>query len=103
MRVLVARVREFQIRDRALLAAQREMEKILQSRDASLEEVQRYRRAVERYFSTMAREAESRLRDLDRRIAHVNQVQFNLQAERGVAVRRVEVTQGVLSAAAELA
>ena len=79
------------------------MENILAAREPTADEVERYRAAVERYFAAFAREAEQRLRDLDRRIAHMNQVQFNLQAERGVALRRVEVTQGVLSGARELA
>jgi len=79
------------------------MENILAAREPTADEVERYRSAVERYFAAFAREAEQRLRDLDRRIAHMNQVQFNLQAERGVALRRVEVTQGVLSGARELA
>jgi len=78
------------------------MEEVLSAREPSSEEVERYRKAVERYFSGFAREAVRRLEDLDKRIAHINQVQFNLQAERGVALRRVEVTQGVLSGLAEL-
>lgn len=99
----MAAVAEFRIRDRGVLAAQRAIEQILAARDATEEEALRYRAVVERYFAASAREAEQRLRDLDRRIAHINQVQFNLQAERGVAQRRVEVTQGVLSSARELA
>jgi hypothetical protein len=86
-----------------MVSAQRAMQGILATRQPTAEEVNRYRAAVERYFSGFAREAQQRLRDVDRRIAHVNQVQFNLQAERGVALRRVEVTQGVLSGARELA
>lgn len=84
-------------------SAQSAIQEILAIRQPTAEEVDRYRRAVERYFSASARDAEQRLHDVDRRIAHVNQVQFNLQAERGVALRRVEVTQGVLSGARELA
>jgi hypothetical protein len=103
LRDLVAQVGEFQIRDKAMTSAQRAMQAILAQRQPTAEEIGRYRTAVERYFSASAREAEARLRDVDRRIAHVNQVQFNLQAERGVALRRVEVTQGVLSGARELA
>jgi hypothetical protein len=41
--------------------------------------------------------------DVDRRLAKVSQLQFNLTAERGVAARRVEVTQGVLARLLELA
>jgi hypothetical protein len=83
-------------------SAQRTMQAILAEREPVADELERYRAAVERYFGAFAREAEQRLHDVDRRIAHVNQVQFNLQAERGVALRRVEVTQGVLSRAREL-
>jgi len=86
-----------------MTSAQKAMEAILTEREPSEEEVRRYRGAVQRYFSGFAREAQQRLDELDRRITHVNQVQFNLQAERGVALRRVELTQGVLSGAAELA
>ena len=78
------------------------MEEILGAREPTSDEIDRYRKAVERYFSGFAREAARRLDDLDKRIAHINQVQFNLQAERGVALRRVEVTQGVLSGLAEI-
>jgi hypothetical protein len=78
------------------------MEEILSMREPTSDEVERYRKAVERYFSVFAREAVCRLDELDKRISHINQVQFNLQAERGVALRRVEVTQGVLSGLAEI-
>ena len=86
-----------------MLSAQKTIEGIVAEREPTEEEVQRYCKAVQRYFSGFAREARQRLDELDRRIAHINQVQFNLQAERSVAVRRIEVTQGVLSGAAELA
>ena len=79
------------------------MEETLAQRDPTEEELRRYREVVERYFRGFAREARRRLDELDKRIAHVNQVQFNLQAERAVALRRVEKTQGVLSEVAELA
>jgi hypothetical protein len=57
---------------------------------------------VIRYFSGFAREAQAHLRDVERRLAKVSQLQFNLTAERGVAAKRVEITQGVLSKVAEL-
>jgi hypothetical protein len=41
------------------------------------------------------------LADVDRRLAKVSQLQFNLTAERGVTARRVEVTQAVLTRARE--
>ncbi len=103
LRALVAQVAEFRTRDRAMSSAQKAIEAILSEREPTKEELRRYRAAVERYFSGFAREARQRLDELDRRITHANQVQFNLQAERGVALRRVELTQGVLSGVAELA
>ena len=102
LRALVAQVAEFRIRDRAMSSAQKTMEAILTEREPSAEELRRYRHAIERYFSGFVREARQRLDELDRRITQVNQVQFNLQAERGVALRRVELTQGVLSGVAEI-
>lgn len=56
----------------------------------------RYIRAVRTYFNDFAKEARAHLRDIDRRLEHVNQVHFNLSAERGVAVKRIEATQSVL-------
>jgi len=55
-----------------------------------------YLAAVRRYFAGFEREAREHLRDVDRRLEHLNQVQFNLTAERGVAVKRIEATQAVL-------
>jgi len=61
-----------------------------------------YLDAVRRYFAGFEREARAHLSDVERRLARASQVQFNLTAERGVAARRVEITQGVLSKLAEL-
>lgn len=55
-----------------------------------------YLRAVRRYFTGFADEARGQLRDVDKRLEQVNQVHFNLTAERGVVVRRIEATQSVL-------
>jgi hypothetical protein len=101
---LVAQVDRFHITDRSMRRAQTSMSDAL----ARLEtprprEVRTYLRAVERYFSGFAREARSHLADIDRRLGRVSQLQFNLSAERGVAARRVEATQGVLSRLKELA
>ena len=65
-------------------------------------EVAAYVSAVERYFGPFEREARAHLRDVDRQLQHAYQVQFNLTAEREVAQRRIEATQGVLRALAEL-
>jgi len=36
------------------------------------------------------------LRTVDKRLEHINQVHFNLTAERSVAVRRIDETRAVL-------
>ena len=59
-----------------------------------------YFAAVRHYFEGFSREARAHLRDVDKRLERVNQVQFNLVAERAVAVKRIEATQGVLNALA---
>ena len=94
---LVAHVGEFYITDKAMKRAQSSMERALSA--GSLTETQKadYLAAVERYFTSFEREARAHLRDVDRRLEHVNQVHFNLTAERGVAVRRIEATQGILA------
>ena len=102
LRALVAEVGEFRIRDRRMADEQKKMTEISAAREPAPEEVERYLRAIEHAFRGFESEARGRLGDLDKRIAQVNQVQFNLQAERGVALRRIERTQGVLSRVAEL-
>ena len=92
----VARVGEFHITDRAMRAAQDRAVAAL--RNASVDErLQReYLDAVRRYFAPFEREARAHLRDVDKRLDHAHQVVFNLTAERAVAVKRIEATQGVL-------
>jgi hypothetical protein len=97
LRALVARVGEFYITDRTLKSAQQRMQAALQQ-DAVDERIRNeYLAAVRRYFAGFEKEARAHLRDVDKRLEHVNQVHFNLTAERGVAVRRIEATQAVLS------
>ncbi len=103
MRALVATVGEFYIRDRALIAAQKRIERGLQNGTPDNASVRAYLRAVERYFSGFHREAKAQLKHVDRELERLYQRQFNLTAERGVTARRIEVTQGVLSSVAELA
>ena len=94
---LVKRVGEFYITDRAMKAAQKKIEDAL-SRDGAVNADAReeYLAAVRRYFTGFEREARTHLRSVDKRLEHINQVHFNLTAERGVAVRRIEATQSVL-------
>jgi hypothetical protein len=97
LRALVTRVGEFYITDKAMKSAQQKMESAL-TRDAVDEPARReYLTAVRRYFAGFEKEARTHLRDVDKRLEQVNQVHFNLTAERGVAVRRIEATQAVLS------
>ena len=95
-RALAARVAQFYVTDRAMNAAQKKIDAAL--RDGSPDESERraYLEAVRRYFAGFEREARAQLRDVDKRLEKVNQVHFNLTAERGVVVRRIEATQSVL-------
>ncbi len=103
LRGLVAMVGAFYIRDRELERAQKEIERALAAGEPDAAGVRSYLAAVERYFSAFAREAQAQLKHVDRELERLYQRQFNLTAERGVAARRVEVTQGVLSSLAEIA
>ena len=101
---LVDEIGRFYVRDRALGRAQDDMVRALADGAMPSEaHIERYLAAVKRYFAGFEREARAHLADVDRRLAKVSQVQFNLTAERGVTARRVEVTQGVLERLLELA
>ncbi len=95
-RALVSRVGEFYITDKAMIGAQKKIETALAGESVDGRARDEYLAAVRRYFSGFEREARAHLRDVDKRLEHANQVHFNLTAERGVAVRRVEATQTVL-------
>jgi hypothetical protein len=101
-RALVARVGAFYITDKTMKAAQKKIEEVLARADAGPAERAEYLTAVQRYFTGFEREARAHLRTVDKRLEHVNQVHFNLTAERGVAVRRIEATSAVLSALHDL-
>jgi hypothetical protein len=101
-RELVAHVGSFHITDRTMKAAQSQAEEALRNGNVDEGVMQRYASAARRYFASFEREARTHLRDVDRRLEHVNQVHFNLSAERGVAVKRIEATQSVLAQLAEL-
>jgi hypothetical protein len=95
---LVERVGAFHITDKAMVAAQRDAVAALARGTVTDAERRRYLGAVERYFSGFEREARAHLRDVDKRLEALSQVQFNLTAERGVAVKRIEATSAVLDA-----
>jgi hypothetical protein len=99
---LVAQVGAFHITDRSMKLAQDAAESALREGRSGDVEAGRYLQAVNHYFSGFEREARAHLRDVDKRLEGLNQVIFNLTAERGVAVKRIEATQSVLARAREL-
>jgi hypothetical protein len=102
LKELVDEIARFYVRDRALVRAQSTMVELLAAGDPPPAAVDAYVGAVRRYFVGFEAEARQHLRDVDRRLAKISQLQFNLTAEHGVAARRVAATQGVLSRLAEL-
>jgi hypothetical protein len=90
---LTALIDAFHITDRSLLRA-RERLRVEASPDSDAE----FRRHALRYFRALEREARHHLTDLDRKLDELYQRQYNLQAERGVAQRRLAGARGVLSA-----
>jgi hypothetical protein len=99
---LVERIGAFHITDRAMKRAQSAMEAALRNGAVADSARDAYLASARRYFEGFASEARDHLRDVDRRLEHVNQVHFNLTAERGVAVKRIQATQSVLAGIAEL-
>jgi hypothetical protein len=100
---LVVEVDAFYLRDKKMKKAQAAMsETLAHAGEVDEAQARAYLRALDGYFSGFAREAKASLADVERRLAKVNQVQYNLTAERGVAAKRVELTQGVLERIAEL-
>jgi len=99
---LVTRVGAFHITDRTMKRAQQQAEAAVANGQLDGTARDAYLRAVRRYFESFDSEARARLRDVDRRLEHVNQIVFNLTAERAVAVKRIEATRAVLDALAAL-
>ncbi len=99
---LVEDVGAFHVTDASLRAAQHAIESALAAGSPGESEIRGYLAAVRRYFAPFEREAQAHMRDLDKRLEHANQVVFNLTAERGVAVKRIEATGAVLTALAPL-
>lgn len=99
---LAEEVGRFHITDRAMLRAQKKFVEMLAAGEPPAHDLAAYLDAVRRYFTGFESEARAHLHDVEKRLAHASQVQFNLTAERGVASRRVTVTQGVLAKIAEL-
>ncbi len=98
LRRLVERVGAFHVTDTAMRSAQRAIEAATAAGAPDPAAARAYLAAVRRYFAGFEREARAHLRDVDKRLEHANQVVFNLTAERGVAVKRIDATGGVLAA-----
>lgn len=102
LEALVGDVSRFYIRERKMRHAHDVMTARLEKNEAvSDRDAVAYLGIVRAYFGGFEREALSNLADLDRRLARVGQLQYNLTAERGVTAKRVEITQGVLARIAE--
>lgn len=99
---LLAEVGAFYITDRAMKKAQDAAEKALAAGTLDARAEATYIAAVSAYFTGFEREAQAQLKHVDRELAKLYQLQYNLNAERGVAARRVEATQGVLAHVREL-
>jgi hypothetical protein len=96
---LIATVGAFHITDRTMKSAQANAEAARAAGPVDGKTREAYLRAVRRYFSAFESEARAHLRDVDARLESIRQVEFNLSAERGVAVKRIEATRAVLEQA----
>ncbi len=99
---LVQHVGEFPIRDRQVVKIQREMRAavtaaLTSGQTIETDLVKRYQATLRRYFVEFQKEAVAHVREIDRRLEKLAQLQFNATAERGVAARRVDVTKSVLA------
>jgi hypothetical protein len=93
---LATHVGGFHITDRAMKRSQEDVAAAIAAGDVDDRTRDAYLSAVRHYFNGFQREARAHLRDVDKRLEQINQVAFNLTAERGVAVKRIEATEGVL-------
>lgn len=94
---LIKRIGEFYITDRAMKKAQSKIQTALALGSVDARARAEYLAVAQQYFAGFQSEARQHLRSVDERLEHASQVHFNLTAERGVAVRRIEATQGVLA------
>ena len=94
LEALLALVDEFHITDRALVRARDR----LRAGATDPSSVEALRRAVAKYFRDMAAESEHDVVAIDRKLDDLYQRQYNLQAERGVAERRLSGAKRVLEA-----
>lgn len=93
---LLALVDGYRITDKKLLRARAALER---RADAASE--QAFRKEAMRYFSSLAREAEAHIAGVDRRLDDAYQRQYNLNAERAVAHRRLDGARSIVRALEE--
>ena len=91
---LLALLDAFHVTDRAL-ARSRDRAR---SESGDAEALASLKKEMRRYFAAVARESVAHLADLDRRLDDLYQRQYNAQAERGAAQRRLEAARRVLDA-----
>ena len=91
---LTALLDDFHITDRALLRAR---DRARQADDDLT--AQQLRREIRRYFAAVERESLSLLSSIDRKLDDLYQRQYNVQAERTVAARRLDGARKMLVAA----
>lgn len=94
---LVALLDRFHITDKALVRSRERA----RSAHGDARATAALKREMQRYFSAVARESTAQLAALDRRLDDLYQRQYNAQAERSVAQRRLEAARGVLDALRE--
>jgi hypothetical protein len=93
---LATHVGGFHITDRTMKRAQEDVVAAIAAGSVDDRIRDAYLSAVRHYFDGFQKEARAHLRDVDKRLEQINQVAFNLTAERGVAVKRIEATESVL-------
>ena len=90
---VAALVDAFHVTDKALLRAR---ERLRKSGDAAARAD--FLHHVRRYFGALEREAAEHIAHVDRTLGDLYQRQYNAQAERSVACRRLERAKAVLAA-----
>lgn len=89
---LLALLDEFHITDRALIRSRDRA----RSSGGDAAAVEALKKEMRRYFDAVARESTAHIAGLDRRLDDLYQRQYNAQAERSVAQRRLDAARRVL-------
>ncbi len=87
---LYERADRFHFSESSIRALHQRVGKAIAAENVPRELDEEYRRALRRYFSGFETQTRAQLRDLDRRLSELAQAQLNFNAERNVAVKRLE-------------